>query len=118
MATQKLEKDIWHPFLDAMSKILLSGKRVEIEVAGIPFGDQIEAEWLPLVGVAYDPKDDVLQVTMEGHADHMIHHARDIYIDEGAAGLESMLVIDGDGTRHILKFRDPLMLPVAAEAPH
>ena len=118
MATQKLQKSRWHPFFDAMSKMLLSGKRVEIEVAGIPFGDQIEAEWLPLVGVVYDPKDDVLHVIMEGHIDHMIHHAREIYIEEGAAGLESMLVIDGDGARHILKFRDPLMLPAAAEAPH
>jgi hypothetical protein len=118
MATQKLEKKRWHAFFDAMSKMLLSGKRVEIEVAGIPFGDQIAVEWLPLVGVVYDPQDDVLQVIMEGHVDHMIHDVREIYIDEGAAGLESMLVIDGDGARQILTFRDPLMLPAPAEALH
>src|ERR687896_1607726 len=101
MATEKLEKSRWHAFFDGMSQILLTGKRVEIEVASIPLGDQIEAEWLPLVGVVYDHKDDVLQVIMEGHLDHMIPHPKEIYIDEGPAGLESVLVIDSDGMRQI-----------------
>ena len=116
MATQMLEKSKWQAFFDGMSEILLTGKRVEIEVAAIPLGDQIEVEWLPLIGIVYDRKDDILQVIVEGHVDHMIQHPKEIHVDEGAAGLQSVLVIDGDGTRHILKFRDPLQLPPPAEA--
>jgi hypothetical protein len=118
MATQKLEKSRWQAFFDGMTKILLTGKRVEIEVAAIPLGDQVAVEWLPLVGIVYDRKDDVLQVIVEGHVDHMIQHPKEIHIDEGAAGLQTVLVIDGDGIRHILKFRDPLELPAPAEAAH
>jgi hypothetical protein len=35
------------------------------------------AEWPPLRGVAYDPKDDVLEVALEG-IDHLIEHPREI----------------------------------------
>src|SRR4051812_27907698 len=101
-----------------MSKMLLSGKRVEIEVAGIPFGDQIAVEWLPLVGVVYDPQDDVLQVIVEGHVDHMIHDVREIYIVEAGAGLESMLVKKAAAAPQIPTFRNPLMRPAPAEALH
>ena len=118
MATQQLDKSKWQAFFDGMSKILLTGKRVEIEVAAIPLGDQIAVEWLPLVGIVYDRKDDVLQVIMEGRVDHMVQHPKEIYIDEGVAGLQTVLVIDGDGARQILKFRDPLELPAPAEAAH
>jgi hypothetical protein len=118
MATQKLDKTRWQPFFDGMPKILLTGKRVEIEVAAIPLGDQVAAEWLPVVGVVYNRKDDLLQVIMEGHVDHMIHHPKEIYIDEGVAGLQSVLVLGSDGTRQILKFRDPLELPAPADAGH
>jgi Family of unknown function (DUF5335) len=39
--------------------------RAEIEVASLALGDQVEAEWLPLLGIAYDPKDDLVQVALE-----------------------------------------------------
>jgi hypothetical protein len=59
MATLKLEKEAWHPYFDNITKIL-EGKRVEVEVASLKIGDQIEAEWLPLIGIAYDHKDDLI----------------------------------------------------------
>ena len=119
MATRKLEKNEWHPFLDGMSKLLLAGKRAEVEVAAIPVGDQIEAEWLPLLGIVYDHKDDIVQVILGGpdaHVDHIIQHPREIYISDDILGLESILVIDGNGVEHIVNLRDPLMLPAPAAA--
>ena len=115
MSTMKLEKGELHPYFDAVSRTLLRGKRARIEVAAIPLGDQIEVEWLLLLGVVYDYRSDVLHVLVDGHVDHMIGCPMEVYIDEGAAGLESMLVIAGDGTRHIVQFRDPLMLPATVE---
>jgi hypothetical protein len=109
MAISKLEKTAWHPYFDHVSKIL-DGKRAEIEVASLRIGDQIEAEWLPLLGIVYDPKDDIIEIVLEG-LDHMIHKPQEVYVDQEAVLLTSMEVIDADGVRQIVKLRDPLMLP-------
>ncbi|MDB5729512.1 MAG: hypothetical protein JWQ00_2717 [Noviherbaspirillum sp.] len=109
MATTRLDKNTWRPYFDHVSKIL-DGKRVEIEVASLQIGDQIEAEWLPLIGIVYDPKNDLIEVALEG-LDHMIRHPKEVYVDQEAVLLTSMEVIDSDDMRQIIKLRDPLMLP-------
>jgi Family of unknown function (DUF5335) len=65
MTVRKLEKTEWRRFFDWVSKGLV-GKRAEIEIASLALGDQIEAEWLPLLGIAYDPKNDVLEIALDG----------------------------------------------------
>ncbi len=55
-----LEKSEWHGYFDRVSRALL-GKRAKIEVASLVLGDQIEAEWVPVLGITYDQKDDVLE---------------------------------------------------------
>jgi Family of unknown function (DUF5335) len=112
MTIRKLEKSKWRLFFDGISK-LLEGKRAEIEVASLALGDQIEAEWLPLLGLAYDPKDDLFEVTLDG-VDHLIPKPREIYIDDDVGGLMSIEVVAADGSRQIIKLRDPLMLPAPA----
>ena len=112
MAIHKLDKSKWRTFFDGISK-LLEGKQAEIEVASLALGDQIEAEWLPLLGLAYDPKDDLFDVTLDG-VDHMIPKPREIYIDDVGGGLMSIEIVDAEGTRQIVKLRDPLMLPAPA----
>ncbi|HZV67187.1 MAG TPA: DUF5335 domain-containing protein [Telluria sp.] len=111
MATTKLEKAAWQPYFDRLSRTMV-GKQAEIEVASLKLGDQIEAEWVPLLGIAYDPKNDLVEVLVEG-LDHLIHKPRDIYVDYGPAGLSSLEVIEPDDTRQIIRLRDPLMLPAA-----
>jgi hypothetical protein len=112
MTIRKLEKSEWRSFFDGISK-LLEGKQAEIEVASLALGDQIEAEWLPLLGLAYDPKDDLFEVALDG-VDHMIPKPREIYVDDGVGGLMSIEIVDADGTKQIIKLRDPLMLPATA----
>jgi Family of unknown function (DUF5335) len=46
--------------LRSVSRALL-GKRAKIGVASLVLGDQIEAEWVPVLGITYDQKDDVLE---------------------------------------------------------
>lgn len=105
---RELEKKEWHPFLDRVSKGL-SGKLAEIEVASARLGDQIEAEWVPLIGLAYDPKSDIVEVTVQG-LDHMIRKPQKVFVEEDAEGLASLEVIDAEGTRQIVKLKNPLML--------
>ncbi len=109
MALTKLEKSTWHPYFDNVSKIL-DGKEAEVEIASLDIGAQIEAEWLPLLGLVYDPRSDVVEVLMEG-LDHLIQKPSEIYIDHDAVRLVSVEVVDGEGVRQIIKLRDPLMLP-------
>ncbi len=54
-------KEEWRPFFDRMSKGLL-WKWAEIEVASLELGDQIEAEWLLMIGITDDSADDLLDV--------------------------------------------------------
>jgi hypothetical protein len=108
----KLTKPQWHPFFDNMSKILV-GKRAEIETASLKLGDQIEAEWLPLIGIVYDPKDDAIEVALEG-VDHLIYKPRDVFVDEEGGILTSFEVTDADGVVQIVKLKEPLMLPAPA----
>ena len=105
----KLEKEVWHPYFDAMSKMLV-GKRAEIEVDSLQLGSQVQASWLPLLGIVYDPKSDIVEVALEG-LDHMIHHPREVYVDVNESGLNSVEVIAEDDERQIINLRDPLMLP-------
>ena len=114
MAVRKLDKAVWRVFCDRVSKGLI-GKRAEIEIASLALGSQIEAEWLPLLGIAYDPKDDIVEIALEG-LDHMVQRPREMYVDLGPDGLTSLEVIDSDDARHIVKFRDPLMLPPPSAA--
>jgi hypothetical protein len=64
MTTRKLNKKQWRTFFDHVST-MLEGKQAEIEVASLRLGDQIEAEWLPLLGITYDPEDDLVEVALE-----------------------------------------------------
>jgi hypothetical protein len=110
MAAKKLEKPEWSAFFDRLSKMLQDEQRAEIEVSSLSVGDQFEAEWLPLIGITYDRKDDVLEVALEG-MDHMIRAPREIYVDFGVGGLLSVAVTDASGSKQIIKLREPLMLP-------
>jgi hypothetical protein len=98
----------WRPFFDRMSKALV-GKWAEIDVASLDLGDQIVAEWIPILGITYDAKDDLLDVALD-RASHLIRHPQDIVVEETSAGLLSVAVVDEDGVRHIVRLKEPLML--------
>ena len=99
----------WRPFFDRMSKALL-GKWAEVDVASLDLGDQIVAEWIPILGITYDAKDDLLDVALD-RATHLIRHPQEIVVEETSAGLSSVAVVDEDGVRHIVRLKEPLMLP-------
>ena len=113
MTTRKLDKKQWRTFFDAVSTTL-EGKEAEIEIASLRLGDQVEAEWLPLLGIAYDPNDDIVEVALEG-LDHLIPKPREIYVEDASGELVALEIIDADDVRQIVKLRDPLMLPAPSQ---
>lgn len=109
MATSRtIAREEWGAFFGHVSTTL-RGKQVEIEAASLELGDQIVAEWVPLLGITYDRHDDLLDVSLSG-LNHLIRAPQDIYVQEGARGLETIAVVSRDDVTQILRLRDPLML--------
>jgi len=114
MISRKLAQSEWKPLLDFLSKRLLQGKRAEIEIAGLDLGDQIAAKWLPLNGIVYDHKSQIIEVSLgdgDEHVDHIIYGPREISLMEDVGLFISLSVLDRDGRHQIVKVRDPIMLP-------
>jgi len=109
MSVRQLQRNEWQAYCDRMSKGL-AGKRAQIEVAALPLGDQIAVKRVPIIGITYDPKNDILEVALEG-LDHIIHKPRSLTVDESNAGLVGLEIVDGDGRKQIVKLMEPLMLP-------
>ena len=113
MSVQQVDRSGWAVFFDTFTKSL-PGKRAEVEVASLDLGDQIEAEWAPLIGMTYDHKNDLIEVALEG-VDHLIRGPQEVYADFDVGGIIAVEVIDANGTRQIIKLSDPLALPAPVD---
>lgn len=109
--TSKLARAEWKQYFNRVSA-LLEGERVEIDVASLPWGTQPLAKWLPLLGLMYDEREDLISVMAQG-LDHMIRRPDQVFIDTEGVDLRSLEVIDGDGVRHLIRFGKPILLPSA-----
>lgn len=101
----------WRPLHDRLSRTLI-GKRAEVEIAALQLGDQIAAEWLPLLGITYDPKNDLVEVALDGF-DHLIRHPREINLLERDGHWSAIRVVDAEDRQHI-RLKEPLLLPPPA----
>jgi Family of unknown function (DUF5335) len=109
MATSRvIARTEWPRFFDSLSNVAV-GKRIEIEAASLELGDQIVAEWVPLLGITYDSRDDLLDIALTG-LNHLIRRPREIYVHEGPQGVEIVAVVSEDGVKQVLRLKDPLML--------
>lgn len=102
----------WRPLLDRLSKALI-GKHAEVEVAALQLGDQVAAEWLPLLGITYDQKDDLVEIALDGF-DHMIRAPREIDLLQQDGQWSAVQIVDAEDRRHIITLKEPLMLPPPA----
>jgi hypothetical protein len=114
MNTLSLRKAVWKSYFETMSDVLI-GKLAEVEVATLGLGDQIVANRLPLLGITYDTKDDLVDVSLggENQLNRLIRHPSEIQIVEDVDGLRSIAITSGDGAVHVLRLSDPLRLPPA-----
>ena len=63
------------------------------------------------------PKDDLVEVALGDEVDHLISKPKELWVEiSPSSGLISMEVVDRDDVRHIIKLRDPMMLPPPADA--
>jgi hypothetical protein len=115
MNTLLIPKQAWKSYFEAMSHALI-GKWAELEVAALDLGDQIVAERLPLLGITYDTKDDLIDISLggENQFNHLIRQPRHIEIVEEVDGVRSIAVTSGDGTVQVMRLTEPLRLPQPA----
>jgi hypothetical protein len=109
MGLQKFDRSKWIDVCAAVS-ITLLGKRAEIELVSPADGLQIQARWLPVIGIAYDPANDAVKIMLDG-IDHFVFQPREMYFDFGLGGVQSLGILDKENAWQIVLLRDPLMLP-------
>ena len=116
MTTRKLDKKQLPTFFDPRPPRCSKANEPRSRSFRFRLGDQVEAEWLPLLGIAYDPNDDIVEIALEG-LDHLIPNPREIYVEEGPETVEALEVVDADDVRkHPQAARIPLMLPAPTQA--
>jgi len=112
MTAQKIKKSDWEAFCASVSQAI-EGTNAEIEVASLALGDQIESSWAPLIGITYDPEDDIFDIALE-ETDHIVSEPKELMADLDDVRVNALQITDAEGTRHVVKLRDALML----SAPH
>ena len=108
MSTRVLPRAEWRRYCDRVSKEVV-GRRVELDVASLELGDLVEARWLPLLGVVFDARGDVLEIALEG-VGHAIISPREIHLEETERGLVGLEIVAANETVETLRFREPLRL--------
>jgi hypothetical protein len=111
MPTKMISKNEWAEYFNNVSKTI-GAKNIGIEISGLRLGDQVEISCLPLIGLTYDYKNDLLEVATES-IDHMIRKPKEIHAEYTLDGLHSIEVVDADNNHQIIKFSEPLKLPIA-----
>lgn len=109
MTLEKLERKQWPAFCAGISTSL-AGKRADIAIASQTLGVQVKTRELPVVGLVYDARSDILEVVLDG-IEHIVMHPRDLYVDYGPGGVASLAIVDRDHAWQIVMLHDPLMLP-------
>jgi hypothetical protein len=88
----------------------LAGEQAQVDVESLRLGDRVEAQWVPLLGLSYDPRDDAIAIVLEG-LDITISKPREIYLDGAGNAWTGLDIVDADGVQHVVQLKEPLILP-------
>lgn len=84
---------------------------VTMEVIGDDVGDQLEADHLPWHSLVYDSDNDVIEVSVGGHAEdhpvtlrHAIHHPTKVWMEERDGFVRSLSIEAASGPKTIIRF--------------
>lgn len=106
----ELPRSTWQARLEELTK-QHEGHGVTIELLDQEFGDEAEAEELPLTYLEFDPKDDVVIVAVGGRdgrypvvLHHIVEHPQRIVADRDGSVLD---IEDDDGNHTIVTIHAP-----------
>lgn len=111
----------WESRLETFTKEH-EGAWLAIDVVGREYGAEEEVERLPFSAIAYDPRDDVVIVTVGGLTArdpvalrHMMWHPVEMDIDDQATP-PAVRVVEPDGTTTVVTFFPPAPLAPGEKA--
>jgi hypothetical protein len=118
--TRQLLRHEWKDYFDRFTRAHLATDgpgAATLELISPALGDQIEASAARLLGLTYDPKNQVFEVAMED-LDHLVFRPSEIWVLEDEPGLVSTIeIVDQDGTKEILYVRAAGAAESAYDAP-
>jgi hypothetical protein len=106
MPLRRPEKFEWRAYCHPLSKDL-ANIRPEPVTARLVVNDNVVAEWVPLLGITYEPKKDLFEIMLQD-LEHWIHRPQTLYVDEGPKGVAALEIIDAAGLRHSLALSHPV----------
>lgn len=111
MLTREIPRTEWIKFFDEFSK-QHQGWVVTVEVISPEFGDQEEADRLPLVGISADVKDGENRIEImvggrpEAHLTRIIDGPKRVWVKQAEEEAHEAVEVEAeDGTKTILQFR-------------
>lgn len=106
--TKQLPREQWKEYFDNFTKAFLEDLNPEdavVEIVNPKLGDQFESDYARVIGVSYDPKDNVFEVALEG-VDHLVYHPKEIWVVEEDNGFVSTIeVVREDDTKEIIRLQ-------------
>lgn len=110
MDTKTVDRRHWKPFFDLFSQMYVdpggaAGRRASADLC-VELTDREtlrEVDPVPLIGMTYDTRRDVLDVAVE-RLDHLIYHPREIRVEEDdQSRIRSMEIVDEDGSLQTIR---------------
>ena len=80
--------------------MLIAGLKLKLKI-----GDQIEADYVSLIGMTYEPKEDVLYLYLGDELEDSIKNPVEVYVDEGEFGVDEIAIKCAQGHLHLIKFK-------------
>jgi hypothetical protein len=115
--TAVIARDAWPAFFDGLSEDQ-EGKLITIEIVDRALGDQFEVERRPFLTSTYDPRDDVVVVTVDLSGEdpptvvrHLITRPNEVDLTIPSPGMTSVRVLPADGPTNLLHFFPRPALP-------
>lgn len=86
--------------------------RVGLSIMGEKIGVQPETEGSALIGISYDPEDEVFEIATP-NVSHRVTNPEEIYVREEAGRLSSVEIISEDGTKQLIELQPLPSLPAS-----
>jgi hypothetical protein len=109
MTHDLIPKEHWSEFFNTLTKDFRD-HRIDLEVAGLDVGDQLEEEYVPLDGFSYEPRSDTLVVHSPNH-DHEILRPAEVGVAHEGAAIGGVSIMDTEGRVHLVRFKTSPALP-------